>query len=506
METIKNDVVVVGTGGGGMAAALTVAEGGARVIVFEEKKVLGGISNMGMEVFGVESRMLRANNVPFTKDEAFKVFMDRTHWKADARLVRAFVDKTADTIEWLQKQGVQFTLHPFFVHPDNRICTHLVLKPDGSIGRGSFAVMLRILRDRLEQRGGEIRFSTTVTKIRREGGRIVGVVAQDKKGQTFQVDAKAVIVGTGGYPHNKAMLKEHGDSELGRDLWLLPPVKLNGSGISMAWDVGAVPDGMDLAIMCGAFEVSDRDPGTVKFGTQLVGIGCLARQPYLYVNQQGQRFVDEGVFVTQYKANALKRQPDRCAYVIFDGETKRYAEEEGLDHIGPVSPDIIHVRNVDAEFRAIEDGNKGYAFSDRTLKELAGKIGVKAGALQETVEEYNKFCDKGHDDLFAKNPRYLRPVRKPRFYAIKIRDTIYGTLGGIKINERGEAVDARNEPIPGLYAVGDVANGSMTYDFALAHILQGGPMSFALNVGRIAGENAVQYVRSQDGAKGRRNR
>lgn len=94
METIKNDVVVVGTGGGGMAAALTVAEGGARVIVFEEKKVLGGISNMGMEVFGVESRMLRTNNVPFTRDEAFRIFMDRTHWKADARLVRAFIDKT----------------------------------------------------------------------------------------------------------------------------------------------------------------------------------------------------------------------------------------------------------------------------------------------------------------------------------------------------------------------------------------------------------------------------
>jgi fumarate reductase flavoprotein subunit len=76
---------------------------------------------MGMDIFAVESRMLRANNVPFTRDEAFRLFMDRTHWRANPRVVRAFIDKTADTIDWLEEQGVQFMIKPFFVHPDTRI-------------------------------------------------------------------------------------------------------------------------------------------------------------------------------------------------------------------------------------------------------------------------------------------------------------------------------------------------------------------------------------------------
>ena len=78
---------------------------------------------------------------------------------------------------------------------------------------------------------------------------------------------------------------------------------------------------------------------------------------------------------------------------------------------------------------------------------------------------------------------------------MKIRNQAYGTIGGIKINERAEAVDARNEPIPGLYAVGDVANGALSYDFGTGHMLQGSAMSFAINTGRIAGENAVAYIR-----------
>ncbi len=493
MEKLKTDILVIGTGGGGMAAALTAAEAGATVIVLEEKRLLGGISNMGMEIFAVESKMQRKNNVPFTKDEAFRIFMDRTHWRADARLVRAFVDKTAETIQWLEDHGIQFGFEPFFPHPDNHLCTHLVKKHDGSIGPGAFGIMLRTLQARFEEKGGEIRFSTPVTEIRKEGDAIVGVVAKNEKGNIFQVDAKAVIMGTGGYPDNKKMLKEHGDAELGKDMWLIPPMKLTGNGIRMAWDVGAVPDGMDLAMMCSAFETSG-NTRNIKLGSENRGLGCLAGQPYLQVNQQGMRFFDEGVFVIQYRANAVKRQPNRCSYVIFDGDTKQCAEEF-LDHISPVTPYLNSVSDIDGLFKAAEEGNKGFAFAAGTLNELAEKIGVNPSILQKTVDEYNRCCDKGHDDLFAKEPRYLRPVRKPKFYALKVRDMMYGTLGGIKINEHAEAVDARNEPIPGLYAVGDVANGAMTHDFALAHILQGGPMSFALNTGRIAGENALQYIR-----------
>ena len=116
--------------------------------------------------------------------------------------------------------------------------------------------------------------------------------------------------------------------------------------------------------------------------------------------------------------------------------------------------------------------------------------------LENTVADYNACCEKGHDDLFAKNPKFLRPVRKPRFYAFKLLPGGYGTIGGIKINERAEAIDRESEPIPGLYAAGDCANGTHTYDYPLVYILWGSTLSFAINSGRIAGENAAVYTKS----------
>jgi fumarate reductase flavoprotein subunit len=125
---------------------------------------------------------------------------------------------------------------------------------------------------------------------------------------------------------------------------------------------------------------------------------------------------------------------------------------------------------------------------------LAGKIGVNPAVLKATVDEYNGFCEKGHDDLFAKNPKYLRPVKQPKFYAFRIVNMAYGTVGGIKINERTEVLNTQDDVIPGLYAVGDCANGALSYDFSLAFRLRGNPASFAWNTGRIAGENVLKYI------------
>ena len=108
VKAVQTDVVVMGSGGAGLAAAIAAAEGKAKVVLFEKRKVFGGISVTGMGIFAVESRLQRLKNVPYTKDEIFRLFMERTHWMADAKLVRAYIDKTASTIEWLEGMGVQF--------------------------------------------------------------------------------------------------------------------------------------------------------------------------------------------------------------------------------------------------------------------------------------------------------------------------------------------------------------------------------------------------------------
>jgi len=129
---------------------------------------------------------------------------------------------------------------------------------------------------------------------------------------------------------------------------------------------------------------------------------------------------------------------------------------------------------------------------DDTLDELANKMGIGRTIFKKTVEEYNRFCEKGHDDLFAKDPEYLRPVKTPRFYAFKCYMNFLGTLGGIKINEKTEVLDKNDKAIPGLYAVGNDAGG--LYGDSYDVIASGASSGFALNSGRIAGENALKYI------------
>jgi fumarate reductase flavoprotein subunit len=487
-RTLVTDVVIIGSGGSGSAAALTAAEGGAKVIVLEEKRFYGGISNMGMEVFAAESNLQRQNNVPYTKDDAFRIFMQRTKWRADPRLVRAFIDTTASTIEWLERQGVEFELAPFFLHPDSPICAHLVKTRSGDAGApGAFATMLKILRGKAQEKGVEIRFSTRARKLIKGGNRITGVMAEDKSGTAMQLRAKAVIMASGGYLNNKEMLKRYGGFEIGSDLFLMEPMEQTGSGIQMAWEAGAAKGEMAVAVMSGVPE-----PKGVRMKTR--SLSFVAFQPYLWVNQSGERFIDEGNFVTEYRANAIARQKNACAYCILDGSSKTYLEEKGLDCVPVLAPFTEQALDIDDIIKVVRASGQKNVFVANSLAELGNEIGISSDAFQKTVDEYNTFCDKGHDDLFAKNSRFLRPVRTPKFYAFKIRNMAYTTLGGLKINERTNVLDTEGEAIPGLYAAGDVANEPMSYDVALAHVLRGGPMSFALNTGRIAGKNALKYM------------
>ena len=111
MKTYECDIAVIAGGPAGLAAAVTAAEQGANVIVLEKSNTTGGAANMGMGPLGVETDIQRQNMIGITREEAFRKFMDYTHWRTDARLVREYIWKSADTIEWLQDMGVEFLAH-----------------------------------------------------------------------------------------------------------------------------------------------------------------------------------------------------------------------------------------------------------------------------------------------------------------------------------------------------------------------------------------------------------
>jgi fumarate reductase flavoprotein subunit len=481
MENLKADVVIVGSGAGGMAASLTAAQGGAKVIVLEKNRYIGGISIFPGEIFAVGTKLQRRYNIPVTTDEAFTFFMKNTQWKADARLVRAFIDKTASTISWLEQLGVPFEIRPHFLFPDSKLVAH------GIVLSGRLGGVLKILKAKAESLGTEIYTSTQVKQLIKNNGTVSGLIAEDRNDKFFKVQAKAVIIASGGYSSNKEMVKKYHGFELGQDMFELTRVKETGEGIQMAWDVGAVEDGMCIAFRYGipsqSGHASDWD------------IFCLTHLPYLWVNQKGVRFFNEEVTSSGgYTANALTRQKNKCAFLIFDNQTKRYLEREG-NFLNPLSVDPNQPWDVDSIIKKRLDKKDENVFVANSLEELAGKIRVAPDVLLKTIDEYNTCCDKGHDDLFAKDPKSLLPVKVPPFYAFKNMPIAYGTVGGIKINEMAEVMDKEDEKIPGLYAAGDCANGAISYNFWLAFGLQGCPSSFALNTGRIAGENVLSYIK-----------
>ena len=490
MKQLETDIAIVAGGLSGLAAAVAAAELGAGVVILEKASTTGGAANMGMGPFAVESRLQRMRQVPLNREQAFKLFMDYTHWRVDARLVKAYIDKSADTIDWLEKKGVEFAdVNTAFVGSNY---TWHVVKPDtGLPGPGSAGSMIRILTEKAKELGVRIMLQTPAKKLIKQGDRITGVIAEDNSGEQVQIKAKAVIIATGGFGDSPEMIKKHVGYEWGRDLYSARIPGITGDGIRMAWEAGAASDGLNMELTYAMpFGLPDTGPGGAPWGF------AAFRQPNLMVNILGERFMNEEIMGnTTYTGNAISRQKGHCAFNIFDAGTKRHFKDVGLDCLFSIMPRTT-IDCLDEDIQQAFDVGYKDVFTADSLDELAEKAGIDAANLKETVEEYNKSCDNGYDGLFHKPHHLLRPVREPKFYAGKFFPSGYGTLGGIKINHKIEVITKDHKPIPGLYASGTDACSI----FADSYIfyLPGSTMGFALNSGRMAAENAVKYIRSSD--------
>jgi fumarate reductase flavoprotein subunit len=481
MNQLEADIIVVAGGASGLPAAIAAAQGGARVIVFEKGATTGGTGNMGMGPFGVESRLQRLKQVKLTRDEAFKIFMDYTHWRVDAQLVRAYIDKSATTIDWLEKLGVEFVEAATYF-PGGNYTWHLVKPATGQPGPMSSGTMMKILTDRARELGVRILLQTPVKKILKEGDRVAGVLAEDRSGEPVQARARAVIIGTGGFGDNPEMIKKHTGFEWGKDLFSFRIPGMAGDGIRMAWEAGAAPTEMTLEMIYGM--PGEWDPRLHQ----------AFRQPHLMVNLQGERFLNEEIMPnTTFTGNALATQKNRTGFLILDDSIRQHMETVGFDFVSGVFP-FTKVENLNALIKeAFDKGYKDIFVAD-SLEELAEKTKIDAGGLKETVKQYNRFCEKGHDDLFDKNHRLLRPIKTPKYYAARFLPSAYGTLGGIKINHKTEVLNKEWKKIPGLYAVG--TDACTIYGDSYVFVLPGNTMGFAINSGRIAGENALEYIKS----------
>ena len=476
-RSLNTDIVVIGSGATGMAAALTAAEGGAKVILLEKMRHTGGTSNFPEGMFAVESEMQRQQYIGITRDEAFKMIMDYSHWRANPRLVRAFVDESSITISWLQKLGVKFE-GPMAIFPDGPRTWHLLKGPP----KARSSVMMKTLAARVKEKGIDIRLATPVRSLIKEYGKITGVVVK-KNGKEIKLNSKAVIIATGGYANNKEWIKRYTGFDLDVNLFPIMNVNKIGDGIRMAWEAGAAEEGMGVLMTMRIGPLLG--PGLKTMGH----IESAGFQPNLFVTQQGVRYFDEGRLTNfSFDGAAISRLKEGYSFAKREWIEKGIATSAGM-----ICPPGTRLTNFEDEWKAAIEQCNPNVFEANSIEELATKIGVKPEALKTTLDEYNGFCEKGHDDLFAKDAKYLRALKGPKFYAVKCWRVFLSTIGGIKINHKMEVVDKEEKPIPGLYAGGMDVGG--VYGDSYDVYATGGALGFAFNSGRIAGRNALKYIK-----------
>jgi len=481
-EDLVADIVVIGGGGAGLAAARAAAEKGAGVVVLD-KRGLGGSSAMSFGIFAVESPVQQRQNIASSKDDYFKQTIEYYQWRVNPRILRTFIDKSGDTIRWLEEKGMEFMLFADGDIPkeEQKVLTWHV-PPTGGVE------IIQSLAKTCRELGVQILLHTPARKILTSAnGEITGVLAK-AKGTAITIKTKSVIIATGGFGGNRRWLKKY-CPEYRDNMVCLGQLNM-GDGLAMATGIGAGTDGLGQLLLSGPVYMHDIyydfTPGPDPIRLPLEGG---SHQPnMLWVNKRGERFIDESVGHHHVFDHAIARQPDGFVYSLMDqtllekiGERYSHSPGPGKIKAGP--------RRL---FGQEAEANKDPVKVADSLTEMAKWIGADPEVLIATVAEYNAVCDKGFDDVFMKAPQYLIPLRTPPFYAIRWHASFQNTIGGIKINEHFEVLDKLDKPLPGVYAAGVDTGGWETETHYPK--LTGHAFGYAVNSGRIAGENAAEFV------------
>lgn len=476
MKYLEADIAVISAGAAGMAATVTAVEGGARVSTFEKRAYAGGSGGSGL--FAVESRVQNMRQYALTREEAFKMYMEFTHWRVNARLVKTLIDKSAATIDWLESLGVEFDgveSHGF----GNAYTWHLIKtnasyeKPGRIVGNvGPAGTLHNVLAERALSLGAKFYLKSPVKKILRQNGRITGVIATDESGEELRVNARAVISATGGH-----------------SVGAMPGMAGGiGDGIRLAKEVGAAVKESDT------FCIGKMGPPPVRGkGREFPLLEYAKYQPGLWVNVLGERFMDETIVTGfLFSGNAICRQPGQSAFVILDVNS--------LEHYARASVTTMFVRmsskpvyNVAEEMNGLYQEPPSGIFIADNAADLCAKTGIDLNNFNQTLMEYNDACETGRDETFGKNIKHLIPVSRPPFIAIAGSETSIINWNGIRVNHKTEVLTPEYKVIPGLYAAGLDIGSELYYD-TYPFNLPATAMGFAINSGRLAAENAIKYI------------
>lgn len=494
-STVEADVVVVGAGGAGMTAAITAAGEGKSVVILESQSMVGGNSvratggmNAGKTVYQDENEFGESAGVEKTLKTAAEKYADNEtitalaktvseQWAAyqanptgyfdsvelmeldtmiggkginDPELVETLCANSADAIDWLDEHGI--TLHnvsSFGGASVKRI--HRPVNAEGkTVSVGSY--MIPLLQENCEKAGVKMMLDTTATEILTDAnGAAVGVKATGASGETVTVNAKAVVLASGGFGANLDMVVKYKPELKGFMTTNAPGIQ--GQGIEMAEAIGAATVDMDQIQI----------HPTVEANTAALITEGLRGDGAILINEEGQRFIDE-VGTRDVVSAAEIAQTGSYSWLVVD---------QAMADASSVIQGYI---------------KKGYTVTGATYEELGKAMGVDAAAFAETMEKWNGYVEAKNDPDFGRTS-FANPLNTAPYYAVKVTAGVHHTMGGLKINANTEVLNEKGEVIPGLFAAGEVTGGVHG-----ANRLGGNAVADFTVFGRIAGAAASDYA------------
>ncbi|WP_108651345.1 NADH-dependent flavin oxidoreductase [Dongshaea marina] len=509
-ETV--DIVVVGGGGAGLSAALTALDKGRSVILLEKFPAIGGNTvrtggwvnaaepqwqNDFPALAGEKESLLAISQTPESefvgeylndfrvlKDQIATYFADveiGKHYLFDSvelhriqtylggkrtdlngeliygqyDLVETLTSRSMESINWLSDKGIDFDRSVVEI-PVGALWrrAHKPKRPKG-------VEFVDKLQQRIQQQGGRIMTDTRATDLIVEDGKVVGIRATQADGTKLVLHAnQGVVLASGGFGANTQMIKKYNNywKEIADDIKTTNSPALIGDGIEIGEKAGAELVGMGFVQLMPI--------GDPKSGALLTGL-IVPPENFVFVNQQGKRFVDEC------------ESRDRLSEAFFDNGSLIYMiADEKIRQTAANTSDATIEREI----------KEGIIIQADTLEELAEKIGVPEAELTETIKQYNSYVELGHDPEFHKSAFGLKVEQAP-FYATPRQPSVHHTMGGLKIDTRARVINKEGEIIPGLYAAGEIAGG-----IHAGNRLGGNALIDIFTYGRIAGESAAELA------------
>ena len=431
LEAVNTDLVIIGGGPAGLAAAISAREAGLKnIILIEKLDILSGNGKYDMNFYDlINSEAQKANGI---NDSVEALIADNSNPLDTPERIRAQAEGAFVLDKWLRSFGVNLNYNygkrGHMAEADAYAGAHI---QDG-------------MEKKVKELGIDVRTGTKGLDLIMKDGKVAGVKVQNKN-NFYDINAKAVILATGGFSANKELLKKY-----------VPGSEVFQTSNQLGATGDFIPVFEKNNIKTANLEVLNIFPFIIRQTRDLTGGG----DGFILVNKEGKRFTSESItYATRFStAQKILAQPDSAAFYIYD--QKLY----------------------DSSYRLQKHTAQGLHTKANTLDELADKLGIDKDNLKATVKEFNMAVRGEIKDPFREKPTKKEFMSEGPYYGVQVESAVHMTRGGVVADEKTQVYYENGNVVKGLYAAGEVANSNS------------GAYSAAVIFGRIAGEEAAKYI------------